>query len=113
MAEWITGGRDDEVAEGEMQVWSDGERVIGIARWEGQVYAFDDTCTHEECSLTEGTLDGDQVVCQCHGSVFDITTGQVLLPPATEPLRVYAVRVDGGEIRIRLGEGDTEGIEPS
>ena len=66
---------------------------IAVANVDGRYYAFDDTCTHEQCSLAEGDLEGTKVTCMCHGAEFDVSTGDVLAPPATRPLPVYAVRV--------------------
>ena|SRR5437588_311551 len=102
MNEWRSVARDADLVEGDMLLYEQGDILIGIARANSAVYAFDDTCTHEECSLTEGRLDEDEVVCQCHGSVFNITTGEVLLGPATEPIRTYPVQVQDGEIRVQV-----------
>jgi len=65
--------------------------------------AFQDTCTHEDCSLSDGELDGSVIVCPCHASEFDLRTGDVLCPPALEPLPIYEARVDAGELQVRLG----------
>ena len=65
--------------------------------------AFQDTCTHEECSLSDGELDGGVIVCPCHASEFDLRTGDVLCPPALEPLPIYEARVEAGELQVRLG----------
>jgi 3-phenylpropionate/trans-cinnamate dioxygenase ferredoxin subunit len=73
---------------------------IAVANVEGRLHAFDDTCTHEQCSLAEGTLDGTTVVCPCHGAEFDVRTGAVLAPPAVEPLRTYPVRLEHGQLVI-------------
>jgi cytochrome P450/nitrite reductase/ring-hydroxylating ferredoxin subunit len=64
--------------------------------------AFQDSCTHEECSLAEGTLEGRVVVCPCHGSEFDLATGDVLCPPALDPLPIYDARVRDGAVEVRL-----------
>ena len=53
------------------------------------------------CSLSEGKLEGDVVVCPCHGSRFRVTDGAVVQGPATVPELVYAVRTDAGRIKIR------------
>ena len=76
---------------------------IALARVEGQVYAFDDLCTcgPESCPLSSGLLSGRTIMCQCHGSWFDITTGNVLAGPAG-PLRVYDVRETDGDLEVRL-----------
>lgn len=65
-------------------------------------YAVDDTCTHRGCPLSKGTLQGESVTCPCHGSIFDLRTGQVLHPPAVSPVRAYRVVVEGQDIKIDL-----------
>ena len=64
--------------------------------------AFQDTCTHEECSLSDGELDGGVIVCPCHASEFDLRTGDVLSPPALEPLPIFEARVERDELQVRL-----------
>jgi cytochrome P450/nitrite reductase/ring-hydroxylating ferredoxin subunit len=77
-------------------------RGVCVGRAAGGWVAFDDTCTHEECSLAEGELDGAVVVCPCHGSEFDVRTGDVLSPPALDPLPIYEAREDAGAVLVRL-----------
>jgi nitrite reductase/ring-hydroxylating ferredoxin subunit len=72
---------------------------ISVARVRDRLYAFDDlcTCADRPCPLSGGLLVGTTIMCQCHGSRFDITTGGVINGPATEALHVYEVReVEGG-----------------
>jgi nitrite reductase/ring-hydroxylating ferredoxin subunit len=75
---------------------------ISIARVDGRLYAFDDlcTCTDQPCPLSGGLLTATTLMCQCHGSRFDLTSGAVINGPATAPLHTYAVREDDGEIRV-------------
>ncbi|MFG1820652.1 Rieske (2Fe-2S) protein [Kribbella sp. NPDC049174] len=77
---------------------------VSFARVDGRVYAFGDlcTCASETCPLSGGLRTGPTIMCQCHGSRFDIRTGAVVNGPATEPLTVYAVQEADGEIQIRL-----------
>jgi nitrite reductase/ring-hydroxylating ferredoxin subunit len=78
-------------------------REIALARLDdGTWAAFDNDCTHEECPLADGDLDEDRIVCYCHGSEFDVRTGEVLLGPADEPIAVYPVRVEDGQIELQL-----------
>ena len=77
----------------------DGTR-IAIASVGDAFYAFGDTCTHRGCSLAEGDLEGTTVTCPCHGSQFDVTTGEVLRGPAHEPVRSYPARVESGVLRV-------------
>jgi len=82
---------------------SDRKLRISIARVDGRLYAFDDlcTCAEERCPLSGGLLTGTTIMCQCHGSRFDVTTGAAIRGPATEALNVYEVQEVDGEIRIR------------
>ena len=82
---------------------NDVKRRIAIARVDGSLYAFDDlcTCADQPCPLSGGLLTGTSILCQCHGSRFDITTGAVINGPATDPLNVYEVQEAEGNIRVR------------
>ena len=79
------------------------KRRISVARVDDRLYAFDDlcTCSPEACPLSGGLLTGTTIMCQCHGSRFDITTGAVIKGPATAALNVYEVREVEGSIRVR------------
>ena len=78
-------------------------RRISVARVDGRLYAFDDlcTCAEQACPLSGGLLSGTTLMCQCHGSRFDITSGAVISGPATEHLNVYEVREADGSVQIR------------
>jgi len=76
---------------------------ISVARVDDRLYAFDGLCTCAEpaCPLSGGLLTGTTLMCQCHGSRFDITTGGVLGGPAGRPLNVYEAREVDGTIQVR------------
>jgi nitrite reductase/ring-hydroxylating ferredoxin subunit len=98
----ITLGKTDEVPEGEARAFDANGVAVAVANVGGAFYAFDDTCTHRQCSLAEGEIEGTAVVCPCHGSEFDITSGAVVAPPAQDPVKTYKVTVVDGEIRIDI-----------
>jgi len=79
------------------------KRRISVARVDDRLYAFDDlcTCADRACPLSGGLLEGTTLMCQCHGSRFDIATGAVINGPATEALHVYEVQEVGGGVQIR------------
>jgi nitrite reductase/ring-hydroxylating ferredoxin subunit len=76
---------------------------VSIARVRDTLFAFDDlcTCASEVCPLSAGLLAGTTIMCQCHGSRFDVTTGAVINGPATRALNVYEVQEMEGSVRIR------------
>ena len=100
-----TVGRGDAVADGSVvpHYLADRKLRISIARVGGRLYAFDDlcTCSDEPCPLSSGLLTETTVMCQCHGSRFDIATGAAISGPASEALRVYEVQEADGELQIR------------
>jgi nitrite reductase/ring-hydroxylating ferredoxin subunit len=85
---------------------SDRKARVSVARVDGRLYAFDDLCTcghgNQSCPLSGGLLSARTIMCQCHGSRFDITTGAVVNGPATHELTVYVVQEMDGDIRIRM-----------
>jgi 3-phenylpropionate/trans-cinnamate dioxygenase ferredoxin subunit len=91
-----------EVPEGELRAYDLPTGRVAVAHVENDLFAFGDECTHEGCSLSEGQLGGneDTVVCPCHGSEFDLRTGEPTQGPAEDPVQVFPVRVDDGWIEI-------------
>jgi 3-phenylpropionate/trans-cinnamate dioxygenase ferredoxin component len=71
---------------------------------DGELYAIDDTCTHQDASLSDGWLEGCEVECPLHASRFDLRTGAVDAPPARLPVRTHRVLVTGGTVHVVLSE---------
>ena len=78
-----------------------GTRLI-LSKINGEVHALSGTCTHEEFDLSEGIVVEDAVTCPLHLSQFDLRTGKVYNPPATEPLRVFNVKIDGETVFVEV-----------
>ena len=89
-----------DLAPGGMKRVEIGREEILLTNIAGQIYACDDVCTHSYASLSEGYLDGVEVVCPLHGAIFDVTTGEVVGPPAVEKIRVFEVRIEGQEVLV-------------
>lgn len=102
----IDAGKASALQPGKMQRVDSGGRRILIANVAGRFCAVDDTCTHEEASLSSGVLEGEWVRCPLHGSRFNVCTGQALEEPAEVDLRSYPVRIEGERILVVLPDGD-------
>jgi nitrite reductase/ring-hydroxylating ferredoxin subunit len=94
-----------ELAPGDMTMVEVGDAQILLANVAGTIYACDNVCTHAFAPLSEGALDGEQVECPLHGSVFKVTSGEVTGPPADENLKVFQVRIDGQDILVGPPKG--------
>jgi nitrite reductase/ring-hydroxylating ferredoxin subunit len=78
-------------------------KKLAVANVDGEFFAIDDTCTHEDCSLgTEGFLDGNVIICGCHGSQFDMTNGKVLSLPAPTDVQSYETKVENGDLLVNI-----------
>ncbi len=81
-----------------------GQCPVCLVRTGGAVHALRDECTHQAVPLSEGEVADGAIECWLHGSRFDLATGRVLSPPATRQVAVFAVRIDGGDVFVHLGE---------
>ena len=73
---------------------------VAMVKAEGQVYAIRDECSHAAIALSEGEVDGTTLECWLHGSRFDLRTGRPTGLPATEPVPVYPVTIDGNDVLV-------------
>lgn len=92
----------EEVAPGGAKLVEAGEKKIALFNLAGTFYAIDDTCTHRGGPLSEGEIAGEQVTCPWHGAVYNITTGDVVEPPAPRGVARYAVRVNGQDVEVEI-----------
>lgn len=108
VAQWVEVARAADLPPGHAaRVEIDGVPVA-IFNVDGEFFAVDDTCSHQEASLSEGDLITDRCVIECplHGSSFDLRTGDPLTLPAVEPVMVHRVEVgDDGMLRVALNQG--------
>ena len=101
MGEFAAVSGAGDLREGEMRAFDVRGTKIAVANVGGAFHAFDDTCTHVGCSLAEGDLEKTTVICPCHGSEFDVTSGAVLQGPAREPVETYETRVEGDNLEVK------------
>ncbi|HZB34677.1 MAG TPA: non-heme iron oxygenase ferredoxin subunit [Gaiellaceae bacterium] len=94
----------DELPPGAVKIVRAGQIAVGVYNLDGEYYAIEDRCSHDDGPLAEGDFDPDDavVVCPRHGSRFDIRTGRPLTLPAYEPVDTFPVVVEDGWVKVDL-----------
>jgi 3-phenylpropionate/trans-cinnamate dioxygenase ferredoxin component len=77
---------------------------IALVATEGDYFAIRDECSHAAVALSEGEVDGYTIECWLHGSCFDVRTGEPTNLPATEPVPVYPVKIEGDDVLVSIEE---------
>jgi 3-phenylpropionate/trans-cinnamate dioxygenase ferredoxin component len=80
--------------------------TVGVFNIDGELYALEDRCSHDDGPLVEGDWEPEEYVAICprHGSRFDIRTGRPLTLPATQPVATYPVRVEDGVVTVTVDD---------
>ena len=91
----------DLVDGGALRVEVDGLDVA-MVRTGDDVYAIEDECSHAAVALSEGDVEGCEIECWMHGSRFDLRTGKPTGPPATEPVPIFPVRIEGADVLVDI-----------
>ncbi len=90
-----------EIPPGEMKAVKVGIQEVLLVNVAGVIHACDNWCNHQRYRLSAGDVDGEEVRCDLHGSKFNVVTGEATNPPATEPMKIFEVRIDGSDVLIR------------
>jgi 3-phenylpropionate/trans-cinnamate dioxygenase ferredoxin subunit len=101
---WVKVATLNDVPAGEPVGVMAGSEPVLLAKVGDEILAVSNVCTHEFVLMDEGWLEGDLIECPQHGSQFDLRTGKPCALPATQPLPVYDVRVDGEDIYVKAKE---------
>jgi 3-phenylpropionate/trans-cinnamate dioxygenase ferredoxin component len=99
---YVTVARVGELQPGEMTYVEVGETPVCLINLDGEFYAINDVCTHEDASLSDGEIHGDEIECPLHGGAFDIRTGQPVAFPVVVPIKTYGVRIVGDEVQVAV-----------
>jgi 3-phenylpropionate/trans-cinnamate dioxygenase ferredoxin subunit len=102
MGEFVAALKSSDVAEGSMIPVEAKDIHVLLTRIGGEVFAVSGTCTHEEADLALGFKIEERVTCPLHLSQFDLRTGEVLSPPATESLRSFKVKIEDDTIFVEV-----------
>lgn len=97
---WIRVASVDEIPDDEALQVKAGTSLVALVKFENDVYAVSDICTHELAYMSEGWVDGPCIECPLHGSSFDVRTGKVMSLPATRDLPTFDVKVTDGEVFV-------------
>lgn len=99
--EWTRAADASQLPDGRPMRVLVGDTPVLLLRDGDLIFAIHDRCSHRGCSLSDGKLDGEEIVCGCHGSRFDRRTGAVRGGPATAPQPAFQVRVEDGIVEVR------------
>lgn len=101
-ADWTDAAESSGLTDGEPRSVVVGDTPVLLLRRGGSLQAIHDRCSHRGCLLSDGEIDGQAVVCACHGSRFRLDDGSVERGPATAPQPVFDTRERDGRIEVRL-----------
>jgi 3-phenylpropionate/trans-cinnamate dioxygenase ferredoxin subunit len=101
MTDWVRVASVDEVKPGDVIAVEVDEEPVVLANTGEEFLATSDICSHEYVLLHDGWLEDATIECPQHGSKFDMRTGEVLNAPATQPIPVYEVKMEGQDVYVR------------
>lgn len=99
---WVDALSADDLPADDVKGVAVAGRDIAIYTVGDAVYATDNLCTHGDARLCDGFLDGHEIECALHQGKFDVRSGLPTCDPATEPLRSYPVKIEGGRVFLQL-----------
>ena len=102
MGQFIKVANVSDVPEHQPQCVHAEGHAICLVNLGGDIKAVADTCSHADASLSDGEVDGDEIICPLHYASFCLNTGEARQPPADEDIRVYNVRVTNGDIEVEI-----------
>ncbi|MCA9450815.1 MAG: non-heme iron oxygenase ferredoxin subunit [Candidatus Omnitrophica bacterium] len=102
MAQEFRLAKKSEIPPGKSMSFALERFTIAVFNLEGDFYAIEDTCSHMDGPLCQGSTEGDVVMCPWHGSRFNIRTGEVLSPPAQKNVQTFPVQILDGEVTVLL-----------
>lgn len=101
MSDWIDVATTDQLKPGNHEVIDVDGVEVAVFNVNGEYLAIEDICTHDGGDLACGMLEGDVIVCPRHGAKFSLRTGEVLAPPAYEPVTCLPVRIENGMVQVK------------
>ena len=99
---WVKAADRSALGDGEVIGVIVAGREIALYELDGKIPATDDICTHAYAKLSDGWMERGEIECPLHAGRFDIKTGKATAPPCVDDLKTYPVRIEGGEIQVKL-----------
>ncbi|MGC4192999.1 MAG: non-heme iron oxygenase ferredoxin subunit [Thermomicrobiales bacterium] len=99
---WVTVAKNGYLEPGELMYVEVDEEPVCLINLDGELHALNDICTHEEASLADGEIVGDEIECPLHGGAFNIRTGEPASFPVVVAIEKYAVRIVGDEVQVSV-----------
>ncbi len=97
---WTRIAAADQLGEDEALAFSLGDRQLALFNSGGTFHVTDNVCSHAYALLSDGYVEDGCVECPLHQARFDLATGAALCAPATKPIRIYPVKVEGDDILV-------------
>jgi nitrite reductase/ring-hydroxylating ferredoxin subunit len=104
---WYEVAQTSDLSPGEVMYVEVGSDPVALINLEGEFYALCDICTHQDASLSDGEVYGDEIECPMHGGAFEIRTGLPVNFPVVVPVETYDVKVEGD--RVFAAKKETDG----
>ncbi|MCB1742329.1 MAG: non-heme iron oxygenase ferredoxin subunit [Gammaproteobacteria bacterium] len=109
MSDWIDVAHESDLPPGGFKCVEIGDNNVAVINVDGDYFAIDNVCSHDFAMLTDGDIEGDEIICPLHGACFSIRTGEALTPPAYEPVATYSVRVVDGNVQVSREPNEADG----
>ena len=106
MTEWVHVAKVEYFPRGTVRTVEIEGTAIAVFNLQDHYYAIEDVCSHEAETLSDGEVEGEEIVCPRHGAHFSILTGAALSPPAYEPVTTFPVQVEGGMVKVKDNRWD-------
>ncbi|MFN8590030.1 MAG: non-heme iron oxygenase ferredoxin subunit [Thermomicrobiales bacterium] len=103
---WVAVARTDELGPNELMYVEVGNDPVCLINMNGEFHALHDMCTHQDASLSDGEVVGDEIECPMHGGAFEIRTGLPANFPVVVPVEVFDVKTEGDTVYVAKRSGD-------
>ena len=101
MSEWIDVAAADSIDDGDHRLVEAAGTEVAVFNLDGEFFAVENLCTHQSVPIADGEVDNDDcITCPLHEAQFSLRTGEVVSPPADEPLTRFPTRVQEGMVQV-------------